>query len=111
MQKIVLVDDLDGSTAADTIRFGIDGHTYEIDLSEENARELRAVIAPFVKVARPSRSGGKPTRNPASSSPKSNGHSPSNREVRLWAQKKKIKVSPRGRIPSEVIDKYLADVG
>lgn len=50
--RSALVDDLDGSPAAGTIRFGLDGRTYEIDLSEENAARLRAIFADYVATAR-----------------------------------------------------------
>lgn len=39
-QKIqtVFIDDLDGSDAEGTVRFGLDGAEYEIDLNAEHAR-------------------------------------------------------------------------
>ena len=53
-QKIqtLFIDDLDGSAAEGTVRFGLDGTEYEIDLSAERARELRAALARYVGVAR-----------------------------------------------------------
>jgi hypothetical protein len=45
---IVLVDDLDGSEATESVSFGLDGTSYEIDLSEENAAQLRDALAPYV---------------------------------------------------------------
>ena len=36
--QAVLTDDLDGSSAAGTVRFGLDGTEYEIDLTAEHAR-------------------------------------------------------------------------
>jgi len=36
---ILLQDDLDGSEAAETVSFGLDGKSYEIDLSEKNAQK------------------------------------------------------------------------
>ena len=50
--QVVLVDDLDGGEADATVRFGLDGVEYEIDLSAEHAEALRGALAPFVGAAR-----------------------------------------------------------
>ena len=41
-QKVqtLFIDDLDGSEAAGTVRFGLDGTDYEIDLNTEHAQAL-----------------------------------------------------------------------
>jgi hypothetical protein len=59
-QKVTveLEDDLDGSPADETLRFGFEGTGYEIDLSEKNARAFRAQLAPFVEHARKRGRGG-----------------------------------------------------
>ena len=49
---IALEDDLDGSPADETVRFGIDGAELEIDLSAKHARSSRAQVAPFIEHAR-----------------------------------------------------------
>jgi nucleoid-associated protein Lsr2 len=54
--NVKFVDDLDGSDAAGTVSFAIDGRAYEIDLSEDNAARLRNSLASFVAAAR--KSGG-----------------------------------------------------
>lgn len=61
-----LVDDLNGGTADETVRFGVGGPEYEIDLSRANAQQLRSALAPFVAKARPVRPGAKAaaTRKP-----------------------------------------------
>lgn len=53
-QKIqtLLIDDLDGSAAEDTVRFGLDGTEYEIDLNARHARQLRDAPARYVNAAR-----------------------------------------------------------
>ena len=63
-QKIqtLLVDDLDGSEAEGTVRFGLDGAEYEIDLNAGHAKELRDVLARYVDAGR--RVGGS-ARKPA----------------------------------------------
>lgn len=45
-------DDTDGSEAAEQVSFALDGVSFEIDLSERNAGQLREVLAPFVQAAR-----------------------------------------------------------
>lgn len=52
-----LVDDLNGGSAAETVRFGVGGPEYEIDLSAEHAQQLRAALAPFAAKARRLRAG------------------------------------------------------
>ncbi|HYB87345.1 MAG TPA: Lsr2 family protein [Streptosporangiaceae bacterium] len=47
-----LIDDLDASEASETLRFEVDGRTYEIDLSSRNAQRFRAEIAPYITHAR-----------------------------------------------------------
>jgi len=46
-QKVTveMTDDLDGSQADTTVRFAIDGTTYEIDLSKRNAAAMRRTCA------------------------------------------------------------------
>lgn len=110
-QRVVvsLVDDLDGSEADETVQFGLDGVSYEIDLSSENAEELREILAQYVSHAR--KAGGR-KRTP---SKRSNGKVPSrsssaereqNQAIRAWARKKGYAISDRGRIPSEVTEAY-----
>src|SRR5439155_21094613 len=63
-QKVqtLFVVDLDGSAAEGTVRFGLDGTEYEIDLNAKNAQELRDALARYVGAAR--RAGGA-ARRPA----------------------------------------------
>jgi hypothetical protein len=49
---VALEDDLDGGPADETVRFGLDGADYEIDLSKKNAAAFRRQLAPFVDHAR-----------------------------------------------------------
>ena len=116
-QKVVvsLVDDLDSSEADETVEFGLDGATYEIDLSDANAAALRDRLADYVAHAR--RSGGRRrSSSPAASSSGSRRASGSggraavdreqNQAIREWARKQGMTVSERGRIPSEVSEAY-----
>ncbi|MDT7704626.1 MAG: hypothetical protein QOG20_233 [Pseudonocardiales bacterium] len=103
--EVKLVDDLDGGKAAESIAFSIDGKSYEIDLSEKNAAELRDVFAPFIGGAR--RAGGGPA---VSTRRKAPARAARPREetaaIRDWANANGHEVSTRGRIPSSVIEAY-----
>jgi len=50
--NVELVDDIDGSPAAETVDFGLDGVRYTIDLSKDNAAQLRSTLRPYVRKAR-----------------------------------------------------------
>ncbi len=99
--NIVLVDDIDGSDATQTVSFGLDGATYEIDLNDKNAAKLRDALAGFVGHARKvTTSRGRKTRTTTSG--------PSARELRDWARSNGFKVSDRGRVPAEVREAFDA---
>ena len=66
--NIVLVDDLDGTEASETVTFGLDGTTYEIDLNAKNADALRGALAGYVGHARKVTGGGRRTRKSSASS-------------------------------------------
>jgi hypothetical protein len=105
---VTLVDDLDGTEAEETVEFGLDGASYQIDLSEDNAERLRDALAEYVEHAR--RSGGRKraAARPAAGRPvrPATADREQNQAIRAWARKQGMKVSDRGRIPSEVIDAY-----
>ena len=105
---VTLVDDLDGGTAEETVEFGIDGVSYEIDLSAGNAGKLRDSLADYVSNAR--KAGGRrkapsPARR-ASSGGRASVDREQNAAIREWARKNGFNVSDRGRIPAEVLDAY-----
>lgn len=111
-QKVIvtLIDDLDGSDADETIKFGLDGINYEIDLSSDNADELRDSLAQYVEHARRiggrKRTGGhRKARTPAR--PSSSTDREQNQAIRAWAREKGYEISDRGRIPSEVTEAYF----
>lgn len=99
--NIVLVDDIDGSEAVETVSFGLDGATYEIDLNEKNARALRDSFAGYLGHARK-------MTNSRGRKAKSTSSGPSARELRDWARSNGYEVSDRGRVPSEVRDAFEA---
>lgn len=99
---IVLIDDIDGGDAAETITFALDGVTYEIDLSEENAAALRDDLARWVGAAR--RSGG---RRQASRRPVAGRRGDLN-AVRAWGRENGFEVSDRGRVSAKLQEAYDA---
>lgn len=103
--NIILVDDLDGSEATQTVTFGLDGSDYEIDLSDKHAEELRDALAAYVGHARKVGKGrGRSTSKAASSSSGSTDKA----AVREWAKENGFEVSERGRIPANVEEAYAA---
>ena len=100
--EVVLVDDIDGSEAVETIAFGLDGAQYEIDLNAGHARELRELAAPYIGKAR--RVTG-PVRRPARSRSASvNGVN--SEKIREWAKARGIDVKDRGRVPAGLVAQY-----
>ncbi len=94
---VTLVDDFDGAGAADeTVEFGLDGVTYEIDLSSKNAAKLRNDLKQWVEAGR--RVGGRRRGRSGEQSA----------AIREWARRNGHNVSTRGRIPADVIDAFHA---
>jgi hypothetical protein len=90
----ILYDDLDNSEGASTVRFSVEDQAFEIDLSDTNAERLARALEPFVRVARPV---GKKSAD--------NGESAL---IREWAARNGIELSPKGRIPSDIVTQYRA---
>ncbi|TQM11671.1 Lsr2 protein [Pseudonocardia kunmingensis] len=112
---VMLVDDLDGTRASDTVAFGLDGRSYEIDLSEANAAKLRDTMAVYAAAGR--RTGGRARRATAPDTTQ-NGAAESSTAatpaadrartaaIREWAREAGLDVSTRGRIPNSVTEAY-----
>jgi hypothetical protein len=99
---VEIVDDLDGGAATQTVPFGLDGVSYDIDLSDENASHLREELARFVAAAR--RTGGRKIRQAAGES-----SAPANdnaRQIRDWARANGYSISDRGRVSKEISEAY-----
>jgi hypothetical protein len=92
--QITLVDDIDGSEATETVSFGLDGSSYEIDLSDKNASELREALAGYIGVSRRIARTGKAYKKVTVGA--------SAREIRDWAKSNGFSVPERGRIPADV---------
>lgn len=96
---VELVDDMDGGKADETVSFGLDGVAYEIDLSAENASELREALGVWAGKAR--RVGGRRQRGTASTGEDTAA-------IRTWARENGHDVPERGRISATIRDAYLA---
>ena len=103
--QTLFIDDLDDSEADGTVRFGLDGADYEIDLNAAHAQELRDALAHYVSAAR--RAGGG-ARRPARTVPRAPANGLNTTEVREWARAQGIDVKDRGRVPAELVVKFKA---
>ena len=112
--QVILSDDLDDSISADeTVTFALDGTTYEIDLSEKNAAEMRDALGKYVSAARKvSGRGNRASGGGRSRATGGGGGGRMDREqagaIREWARKNGHEVSDRGRIPASVVEAYEA---
>jgi hypothetical protein len=106
-QKIqtLFIDDLDGSAAEGTVRFGLDGTDYEIDLNAEHAKNMREALARYVDAAR---GVGGSARKPARGSSRGPMGDLNTAEVREWARAQGIEVKDRGRMPADLVVKFKA---
>jgi hypothetical protein len=108
-----LVDDLDGGTAHETVTFGLDGVSYEIDLSSKNAKKLRSELAGYIESgtrlssrhAAGSRTAGARRRGSV------RGDREQNQAIREWAVAKGYDVAARGHIRQEVVDMFHQSAG
>jgi hypothetical protein len=111
-QKVTvqLVDDLDGTQSKDisTVTFGLDGASYEIDLTDANAENLRKALWEFTAHAR--RVGGRLKRGTAAASPgvSATASHEQAQAIREWARRNGYEVSNRGRIPASLIEAFEA---
>jgi hypothetical protein len=101
---VTLVDDLDGSVADEQVEFAFEGKSYEIDLSSANSARLRDALAPFISAAR--RTSGRRRSGGAVATSRPSTDREQNQAIRDWAQQQGLKISERGRIPSNVLEAY-----
>ncbi len=105
---ISMTDDIDGSEASETVLFGLDGATYEIDLNEAHAEDIREILAPYVAAARRVGASGGGRAGRASASRPSGVDDVDPKAVRVWAEANGVEVSARGRLKAEVVEQYKA---
>ncbi|WP_154768730.1 histone-like nucleoid-structuring protein Lsr2 [Nakamurella alba] len=107
-----MTDDLDGSKAAETVAFALDGADYEIDLSKRNAAALRKALAAFIEAGRRQPRTVK-SRRPADKpgAAERAAHRAHLSKVRTWAAANEMEISDRGRLPEAVLEAYDAAQG
>jgi hypothetical protein len=100
---VQLIDDISGEDAEETIRFSIDGANFEIDLSADNAADLRDTLKAYA-------AKGRRLRSPSGT--RSGRSSATGREetqtIRNWAAENGYNPSPRGRISQVIKQAYDA---
>jgi len=105
-QRVVvrLTDDLSGaeirSGKGETVTFGLDGTSYEIDLTAKNASVLRKAVRPYIEAGRPIKgSRRRPVRTKVAAD---------TRTVKEWARANGYQVRDRGRLPRAVLAAFDA---
>ncbi|MEU8824396.1 Lsr2 family protein [Streptomyces sp. NPDC048636] len=101
--QVLLVDDLDGGEADETVTFALDGKSYEIDLTTSNADRLRDALEPYTKSGR--RTGGRASGGRGKARAASGG-SQDTAKIRAWAKENGYEVNDRGRVPATVREAY-----
>ena len=102
--QVLLLDDLDGGEADETVTFALDGKTYEIDLTTANADKLRGALEPYVAKGR--RTGGRSQRGKGRSSSGGGSSSQDTAKIRAWAKEQGYEVNDRGRVPANIREAY-----
>ncbi|MEV8310617.1 Lsr2 family protein [Streptomyces flavidovirens] len=102
--QVLLVDDLDGGEADETVTFALDGKTYEIDLTTANADKLRGLLDPYTKSGR--RTGGRAASGRGKARAAAAGGNQNTAEIRKWAKANGYNVNDRGRVPADIREAY-----
>ncbi|MCS0638849.1 Lsr2 family protein [Streptomyces sp. LP05-1] len=104
---VTLFDDIDGGEAAETVAFGLDGKSYEIDLNPANAKKLRKALAPYMAAGR--KQAAERARKTGQARAVTYRHTavaPDPAAVRAWAQSNRLEVPARGRIPKRIYEAF-----
>jgi Lsr2 len=96
-----LLDDLDGGEAEETVKFALDGRSYEIDLAAKNAAKLRSTLATYIA------KGSKLGRASAGGRTRATSSREDNQAIRVWAEEQGYEVASRGRISQEIVELYM----
>jgi nucleoid-associated protein Lsr2 len=97
---VTVTSDVSGEDAHETVQLRVDGHTYELDLTETEAHDLRSLLRPYMAAGRRVNSAGKVMRHIKVEAAQTT--------VRAWARSAGVDVSSRGRIPKQVRDQFEA---
>lgn len=100
---VQLIDDLSGEDAQETVRFSIEGTDYEIDLSADNAADLRETLERYAAKGRRLRG---PSRPPSGRVVQMSREE--TQKVRTWATENGYSPSSRGRISQVIKQAYDA---
>ena len=65
---MITTDDLDGPHGAETVTFGLDGVSYEVDLGQPNRSRLAVALAPFNAAGRRTEYGSRRGASPSGES-------------------------------------------
>jgi hypothetical protein len=104
--QVILICDLhdDETPGTQTVSFGLDGSSYEIDVCDAHAAELRESFGRYVGAARRGGArGARPGRRRGR-----HGGSGEAAQIREWARSQGLPVPERGRIPAELAERYAA---
>jgi Lsr2 len=99
---VLLEDDLGGGDADETVAFGLDGRSYEIDLSTKNATALRKALEPYVSAARKTSGRSALAGRARADSPTG----PDAATLRAWAIENGYEVNSRGRVSAAIREAY-----
>ncbi|MFI6978829.1 Lsr2 family protein [Embleya sp. NPDC050154] len=106
-QRVVtlFIDDITGNEGEDiaTHTFSLDGVSYEIDLGQDTYQQLLDSLGPYFRAGR---KVGTSRRTKAVRLAAGEGPDPV--KVREWARSQGLEVNARGRVPSELVEKYRA---
>jgi len=97
---VTVMSDVSGEAAQETVRLKVDDRTYEIDLTQSEADDLRALLRPYMAAGRRMTSEGKVMRRIKVEAAQTT--------IRAWARSAGIEVAARGRIPKQVRDQFEA---
>lgn len=102
--QVTLIDDRDGSEAAETVTFSLRGNHFAVDLSKLHIEELEDALAPFIAAGRPVAA---PAARPRDRSPAARQDS---KDARAWlkTQPEGATLPDKGRIPVELLRKWAA---
>ncbi|MBW8483417.1 histone-like nucleoid-structuring protein Lsr2 [Actinomadura parmotrematis] len=107
-EKVIRVDDIDGSEGGDVTKrdFEVLDRTFTIDLSDDNHRRLTEaleLVGGFVAKAVEVKAAGRGRKSAAPAKVK--GYT--NNDVREWANGNGVEVSERGKIADEVYAAFI----
>jgi hypothetical protein len=103
--EVLLTDDITGGDIpagkGETVTFALDGHTYEIDLTNKNAGALRKALSPYI-------SAGRRVKTSRGAKVKHVQVGPDAKTIKEWARANGYEVAGRGRVPNDIREAFEA---